>query len=83
MKGYRAALLRFDPAAAPQRSAVYDTDGLLVVGPDAAGKQVVQAAGDWASLAPRFPGEHNAEVFGERLGLDAEALDALAERGVI
>ena len=48
--------MRFDPAAAPQRSAVYDTDGLLVVGPDAAGKQVVQAAGDWASLAPRFPG---------------------------
>ena len=56
MKGYRAALLRFDPAAEPQQSAVYDADGLLVVGPDAAGKQVVQAAGDWASLAPRFPG---------------------------
>ena len=56
MKGYRAALLRFDPAAAPQQSAVYDADGLLVVGPDAAGKQVVQAAGDWASLAPRYPG---------------------------
>jgi guanine deaminase len=56
MKGYRAALLRFDPAAAPGQSAVYDADGLLVVGPDAAGTQVVQAAGDWASLAPRYPG---------------------------
>jgi guanine deaminase len=56
MQGYRAALLRFDPAADPKQSAVYDTDGLLVVGPDALGTQVVQAAGDWATLAPRFPG---------------------------
>lgn len=56
MQGYRAALLRFDPAAAPQQSAVYEADGLLVVGPDARGTQVVQAAGDWATLAPRFPG---------------------------
>ena len=56
MQGYRAALLRFDPAADPKQSAVYDTDGLLVVGPDARGTQVVQAAGDWATLAPRFPG---------------------------
>jgi multidrug efflux system membrane fusion protein len=36
MRGYRAALLRFDPAAAPQQSAVYEADGLLVVGPDGA-----------------------------------------------
>ena len=56
MQGYRAALLRFDPAADPKQSAVYDTDGLLVVGPDARGTRVVQAAGDWATLAPRFPG---------------------------
>lgn len=56
MKGYRAALLRFDPAADPKQSAVYDADGLLVVGPDARSTQVVHAAGDWATLAPRFPG---------------------------
>ena len=55
MKGYRAALLRFDPAAAPQQSAVYEADGLLVVGPDARGTQVVQAAGAWTTLAPRYP----------------------------
>jgi guanine deaminase len=56
MQGYRAALLRFDPPADPKQSAIYEADGLLVVGPDARGTQVVQAAGDWATLAPRFPG---------------------------
>ncbi|RZI94212.1 MAG: guanine deaminase [Variovorax sp.] len=49
-KAYRASLLRFDDAG----QAVYDEDGLLVVGPDARGRQVVLAAGAWSALR----GEH-------------------------
>jgi guanine deaminase len=56
MKAYRAAILRFDPAREPGRSAIYDEDGLLVVGPDASGKQVVQAVGPYQELRERFPG---------------------------
>ena len=33
--------------------------------------------------APRSPGEHNAEVYGERLGLSQAALDELAARGIV
>ena len=33
--------------------------------------------------APGFPGEHNAEVYGERLGLEAEELARLAEAGIV
>lgn len=52
MRAYRAALLRF----AGDRKAVHEEDGLLVVGPDAAGRQVVRAVGAYAQLAPRFEG---------------------------
>lgn len=52
MKAYRAALLRFSDDGA----AVYDEDGLLVVGPDATGAQVVRAAGSYQALAGNFPG---------------------------
>jgi guanine deaminase len=49
-RAFRAALLRF----APDRSAVYDSDGLLVVGPDATGRQRIVAAGDYAQLKAEF-----------------------------
>jgi guanine deaminase len=52
MKAYRAAILRF----ADDESAVYEKDGLLVVGPDANGRQAVLAVGDYASLAPSHAG---------------------------
>ena len=45
-KAFRASLLRFDDAG----RAVYDEDGLLVVGPDARGRQVVIASGAWSAL---------------------------------
>lgn len=49
---YRAAILRFDA----DRQPVYEADGLLVIGPDASGRQVVQAVGDHAGVSRRFPG---------------------------
>ncbi|TNF53226.1 MAG: guanine deaminase [Burkholderiales bacterium] len=52
MKAYRGALLRFNE----QQQAVYDNDGLLVVGPDAQGRTVVRAVGDHGSLIDRFAG---------------------------
>ena len=52
MQAYRAAILRF----ADDHSAVYEEDGLLVVGPDARGQQVVRAVGPYASLAANYPG---------------------------
>ncbi|MFD0668915.1 guanine deaminase [Ramlibacter sp. MAHUQ-53] len=52
MKAFRAALLRFNDDGA----AVHDEDGLLVVGPDATGTQVVRAAGAYPALAANFPG---------------------------
>ncbi len=48
-KAYRAALLRFDA----EGRALYDEDGLLVVGPDAQGRQRVIDAGSHSTVAPR------------------------------
>ena len=50
MKALRASLLYFCASG----QAVLESDGLLVVGPDARGRQVVQAVGSYAGLAPRF-----------------------------
>jgi guanine deaminase len=55
MQAYRAAILRFDPSQGSHHAAVYDADGLLVVGPDAQGRQRVQAVGAWQDLAPLYP----------------------------
>ena len=48
-KAYRAALLRFDN----EGQAVYDEDGMLVVGPDAEGRQRVIDVGSHSVVAPR------------------------------
>ncbi|APW41967.1 guanine deaminase [Rhodoferax saidenbachensis] len=59
MKAYRASLLWFAPhsagphAASPQ--ALFEEDGLLVVGPNAQGVQVVQAIGAWRALKDSYP----------------------------
>ena len=56
MKAYRAAILRFATDREPRQSAIYDADGLLVVGPNAQGQQVVQAVGPYRELIDQFPG---------------------------
>lgn len=52
MQAYRASVLYFSGPS----QAVLETDGLLVVGPDAQGRQRVQAQGSYAEMAPRFAG---------------------------
>ncbi len=52
MKAFRAAILRF----ADDHSAIYEEDGLLVIGPDAHGRQVVRAVGPYTALAGNYPG---------------------------
>ncbi len=63
MKAYRAALLWFAAEDTQNTSAqaCYEEDGLLVVGPNALGRPVVQAIGAYRSVAPLFaqvPVEH-------------------------
>ncbi|WP_210547072.1 guanine deaminase [Rhodoferax sp. PAMC 29310] len=54
MKAYRAAILRFDPDLPPNTAAIYESDGLLVVGPDATGRQVVLAVGAYPALKDQW-----------------------------
>lgn len=60
MKAYRASLLYFAEPGSQPGQATFESDGLLVVGPDAAGRQVVQAIGSYQQLASRvdsmYPG---------------------------
>lgn len=55
MQAYRAAILRFAPTPAPPGTAIFEADGLLVVGPDPHGTQVVQAVGAYRDLRSQFP----------------------------
>ena len=55
MKAYRASILRFDPDQKPSQSALFEKDGLLVVGPNDQGAQVVQAVGPYEQLQRSFP----------------------------
>ena len=50
MQAWRASLLSFDDDG----HARLTRDGLLLTGPDATGRQRIQAAGDWAELAPQL-----------------------------
>ncbi|MBP7568102.1 MAG: amidohydrolase family protein, partial [Burkholderiaceae bacterium] len=52
MKAYRASLLSFDD----EGQALFESDGLLVVGPDAQGRQVIRAAGSWQALHADYAG---------------------------
>ena len=53
MKAYRASLLYFADASA---QAVFEEDGLLVVGPNEQGRQVVHAAGNYQQLHADYAG---------------------------
>jgi guanine deaminase len=63
MKAWRASILYFSGPenAHHAHRAVLESDGLLITGPDAQGRQRVQAVGAYSALAPRFadlPVEH-------------------------
>ena len=57
MKAYRASLLYFK-----DRQAVFEQDGLLVVGPNAQGRQVVQRIGSFQSLQSSYSGHSGLSV---------------------
>ena len=55
MNAYRASLLWFAPRSEGVARALYEQDGLLVVGPDAQGRQVVQAIGAYSNVSRQYP----------------------------
>lgn len=56
MKAYRASLLWFAPTSEEPARALFEQDGLLVVGPGPKGLQVVQALGPYREVAAAYPG---------------------------
>ena len=55
LKGYRSSLLWFADPVQGADSIRYEEDGLLVVGLNDVGCQVVQALGEWHGLSARYP----------------------------
>ncbi len=55
MNAYRASLLWFAASSEGAGRALFEQDGLLVVGPDAQGRQVVQAIGAYSTVSSRYP----------------------------
>jgi guanine deaminase len=55
MKAYRAAILRFDRDREPHQAAIYEEDGLLVVGPGPNGVETVHAVGPYREVAQAYP----------------------------
>lgn len=55
MKAYRASLLYFQPDETSPYAAVFEEDGLLVVGPDAQGRERVQAIGPFHATRALHP----------------------------
>jgi guanine deaminase len=54
MKAYRASLLWFAPPSDGVALARFEQDGMLVVGPNGQGRQVVQAIGAWQDLRSQY-----------------------------
>ena len=55
MKAYRAAILRFDSDRDAHPAAIYEKDGLLVVGPGPNGIDTVHAVGAYRELQSQYP----------------------------
>ncbi len=55
MKAYRASVLWFVPHSEGPARALFEEDGLLVVGADARGRQVVQAVGAYRQVVVDYP----------------------------
>jgi len=55
MNAYRASLLWFAPRSEGVARALFEKDGLLVVGPDLQGRQVVQAIGGYSTVSKQYP----------------------------
>ena len=66
MKAYRASILRFDRDRETSRAAIYDEDGLLVVGPGPHGIETVHAVGSYREVLQANP-QLNTQVSIEHL----------------
>lgn len=58
IQAYRARILRFASDTEPGNAAIFEEDGLLVVGPNANGRPIVQQVGDYRSLIANFTAQH-------------------------